>query len=128
MRSAPAKKPRIECDCQPVASIKSGIVAPRFDLSSEMMAAALLVSRGAAVAAAGDFLFSEVSRFRFDILGTSHGRRLLIAAPALCWRSHYPQPRISAEAGKETRLRRDDVSSASFAEEVQSKSAKKSMR
>ena len=59
MRSAPAEKPRIECDCQPVASINSGIVAPRFDLSSDTIVAALLVSRGAPLQLRTTFYFQK---------------------------------------------------------------------
>lgn len=47
-----------------------------------------------------------------------------LAAPAHCRRPHHLKPRKLAEAGKEPRLLRDSVSSASFDGEVQSKFAR----
>lgn len=42
-------KPRTECACHPVISMMSGIVVPRFALSSEMTAAAFVPARTSGV-------------------------------------------------------------------------------
>ena len=89
LAQTPREKARTECDCHPVASIISGIVAPRLAFRSVMTAAAFEPGRDGG---AGDADFAGVTALDFVF-----GVRAMTAspswAPARCRRSHYPKPR-----------------------------------
>ena len=89
MRKLPARKPRTECDCHPVASIISGIVAPRLAFRSVMTAAAFEPGREGG---AGDADFAGVTALDF-VLGARAMTASPSSAPAQCRRSHHPKPR-----------------------------------
>src|SRR6202022_2479494 len=96
LRTTPAKKPRTECCCQPVASMIAAIVVPLGWLSRERTAACLelerVVRRRAAFLAVpcfappllGEALASLV--VLRGMLGSFHGSRRRLAPPP-------PQPR-----------------------------------
>ena len=88
MRKLPAMKPRTECDCHPVASIISGIVAPRLAFRSVMTAAAFEPGRDRG---AGDADFAGVTAFDF-VFGVRAMRASPSWARAQCRRSHCPKP------------------------------------